>query len=73
MRPTDPFKDRGTTPGMGLMALSAVLLSFPAAIIGACYLSILHELGAGQGLAIYASLGILFMAALTLVFNRSRS
>ena len=47
-----------------MMALSAVMVSFPAAVFGAFSLSILHDLNVSQGLLLYSLFGLAMMAAL---------
>lgn len=45
------------------MALGAVFLTFPAALLGALWLRVVNDLGAVESLVAYGALGTALMAA----------
>lgn len=55
------------------MALGAVLLSFPLAIMGAYLISTLLGLNVGLGIIAYGALGAVALTAIMLVFAARRS
>ncbi len=54
------------------MALGAVLLSFPLAMIGAWLFSVLLGLNAGLGIIAYAAFGTLALTGIMLFFANRR-
>ncbi|NNE79759.1 MAG: hypothetical protein HKN18_05735 [Silicimonas sp.] len=55
-----------------MMALTAVMVSFPAAVIGAFSLTAFNGLNAGQGLVLYAALGLASMLAILVTSGLSQ-
>ena len=55
-----------------MMALTAVMVSFPAAVIGAFSLTAFNGLNAGQGLVLYAALGLASMLAILVASGLSQ-
>ena len=49
------------------MAIGSIFLSFPAAVFGALYLSLLHGLGAAEGLLLYSAIGSVMLMAASLL------
>ncbi|MCV6592816.1 MAG: hypothetical protein OIF48_07700 [Silicimonas sp.] len=46
------------------MALGAIMVSMPAALLGSLFLSVLHGLTATESLAAYSAFGATFMMAI---------
>lgn len=58
--------------GTGHMALGAMMLSMPAAMLGAFYFSVLRDLGAVEAFALYAVIGSISLMIATLVNGLSQ-
>ncbi len=54
------------------MALGAMMFSMPTAMLGAFYFSMLRDLGAGEGFALYAMIGAISLMIATLVNGLSK-
>jgi len=49
------------------MALGAMIFSMPTAMLGALYVSVLRDFGAGESFALYAVIGVASLVVATLV------
>ena len=49
------------------MALGSMIFSMPTALLGAFYVSVLRDLGAVEGFALYAALGVAILMVATFV------